>query len=155
MFDNIGRKVKILAIVTCVIGVLGSVIGGIVILYNNSYMEVPGILTMVLGSLFSWISSWVMYAIGEAAETANKNAYVLAELQKKLQANGNDENSSQERISGHAPNFGKNTPSYVTGSPADPAEKVALYAEKIPCPKCGAMNKKTFDKCFVCDADLK
>jgi len=71
MYRNIGRKIKILAQVFCWIGVAAAVIGGIVLAYYFLRMNnlipgiVLGILTMVVGSLLSWIGSWLLYGYGE------------------------------------------------------------------------------------------
>ena len=71
MFENIGSKLKGLANFLCVGGIAGSVIGGISLMSND--LVLFGLLTAVLGSLGSWISSWVVYAIGEIAENTQKN----------------------------------------------------------------------------------
>ena len=69
MFKNIGEKLKRLACFSCWVGIVGSVIGGIgLIIYG---LILFGLLTAVLGSLCSWISSWLTYAIGEIAENTN------------------------------------------------------------------------------------
>lgn len=56
MFDNIGRKIKILAQVLCWIGIIGSVITGIAFLTN----ERPGLGVIIIfgGELLSWIGSF-------------------------------------------------------------------------------------------------
>ena len=72
MFNNIGGKIKVLAKVLCWVGIAFSVIMGIIILaggetvhvtINGEYSSVSnvpaGILTIVLGSLFSWIGSFL------------------------------------------------------------------------------------------------
>jgi len=65
MFDNIGKKLKGLALFLCWGGIILSIILGLLIFgVGNIY----GVLTMVLGPLSSWISSWIIYAIGEIAE---------------------------------------------------------------------------------------
>ena len=71
MFENIGAKLKGLAYFLCVGGIAGSVIGGISLMSND--LVLFGLLTAVVGSLGSWISSWVVYAIGEIAENTQKN----------------------------------------------------------------------------------
>ena len=71
MFENIGSKLKGLACFLCVGGIAGSVIGGISLMIND--LVLFALLTAVLGSLGSWISSWVIYAIGEIAENTQEN----------------------------------------------------------------------------------
>lgn len=81
MFDNIGEKLKGLATVECLVGIVGSVISGLVMCFND--MILTGLLTAGLGSLAAWIASWMTYAIGEiavntsvlVAKTSNHNSH--------------------------------------------------------------------------------
>ena len=87
MFNNIGAKIKTLAKILCWIGIIGSVISGIVIIaagskggyYSTPYGSissgsavVAGILTMVLGSLLSWIGSFFAYGFGQLIENTDR-----------------------------------------------------------------------------------
>lgn len=72
MFVNIGAKIKMLAKVLCWIGIVASVIGGIAIMAGTGSSGVlPGLLTIVLGTLFSWIGSFVLYGFGEMVENSD------------------------------------------------------------------------------------
>ena len=92
MFNNVGRKVQILAKVVCWVGIILSVISGIMLIVAGNRVTVdlssygisnngvqpqggvlPGILTIIIGSLVSWLGSLATYAIGEAAEYAEKH----------------------------------------------------------------------------------
>lgn len=65
MFNHIGRKVRGLAVALCVIGILGS-LGAGVFLYLTKVLElVPCIAIAAGGIVLSWISSWVMYCVGD------------------------------------------------------------------------------------------
>lgn len=65
MFNNIGRKVRGLAVALCVIGILGS-LGAGVFLYLTKVLElVPCIAIAAGGIVLSWISSWVTYCVGD------------------------------------------------------------------------------------------
>ena len=65
MFSNIGRKVRGLAVALCVIGILGAV-GAAVFMYLTKLAElIPCISIAVGGILVSWLSSWVLYCIGD------------------------------------------------------------------------------------------
>lgn len=74
MFNNIGRKIKTFAKVMCWIGIIASVVAGLVMIATifSSYAPtagiVAGILTAVLGSLFSWVGSFMMVGFGELVE---------------------------------------------------------------------------------------
>ena len=71
MFENIGDKLKGLAYFLCWGGIIASVIGGFSLMINKLILF--GLLTAVLGSLCSWISSWIIYAIGEIANNTEGN----------------------------------------------------------------------------------
>lgn len=91
MFDNIGKKIKTLANVVCCIGIVASIIGGgicIVIGATNSYnggsMIATGIAVLLLGSLSSWIGSFVLYGFGEMVENSDirTELMVKADMEK-------------------------------------------------------------------------
>lgn len=76
MWENIGRKLQSLAKVLCWIGIVISVISGIVIMaQSNRYQStiLTGILYIVVGCLFSWISSWALYGLGIVVEYVESN----------------------------------------------------------------------------------
>ena len=86
MFYDIGKKIKTLAKVVCWIGIIGSVIGGIVMIATMGSVGVlSGLLTIVLGVLFSWIGSFVLYGFGEMVENSDirTELAVKAEMGKK------------------------------------------------------------------------
>ena len=65
MFRHIGRKVRGLAVAICIIGMLGSVGAGVTLFLTKLADLVPCIAIAVGGVLFSWLSSWVLYCIGD------------------------------------------------------------------------------------------
>ncbi len=66
MFDNIGGKIKVLAKVVCWIGIVVSVILGL--LTGNS---ITALLTMVIGSVASWVGSFMTYGFGQLIENTD------------------------------------------------------------------------------------
>lgn len=71
MFTDVGKKIMKLAGVLCVLGIIASVISGIAVIASNSRYSstiLPGILTIIGGSLLSWIGSWTLYAFGQIAD---------------------------------------------------------------------------------------
>ena len=86
MFDNIGSKIKTLAKVVCWIGIIGSIIAGIAMIATMGSVGVlPGLLTIVLGALLSWVGSFVLYGFGEMVENSDirTELAVKAEMGKK------------------------------------------------------------------------
>ena len=89
MFTNIGKKIKILAMVVCWVGIAFSVISAIVtiVLAAQSYGHLAGqliavgVVMLILGPLFSWIGSFVLYGFGELIDKTadierNTNPYM-------------------------------------------------------------------------------
>ena len=69
MFKNIGKKIKVLAVVFCVLGIIGSLIAGGTLL-DGWGTEAIGAAIMIGGSLLSWISSFVLYGFGELVDNS-------------------------------------------------------------------------------------
>ena len=79
LFRHIGQKVKGLAAAICVIGILGAISTG-VSLYLTGVLElIPCIAIGLGGVVTSWLSSWVLYCIGETSEEQERWQEVLGE----------------------------------------------------------------------------
>ena len=86
MFDNIGSKIKGLAIAFTVIGIFASlVIGGLLI-------ESIGILVIILGCVFSWIGSLTLYGFGHLIEKVD----TIANAQEKQHSTKENDFSKEE-----------------------------------------------------------
>ena len=65
MFRNIGRKLRGLAAAIMIIGVLGAV-GSAAFLYFTGVLDWPICVSILAGGIItSWISSWIIYGIGD------------------------------------------------------------------------------------------
>lgn len=71
MFDNIGGKIKAVAKVVCWIGIIASIIIGFIMLVQDEDTAFAGVLIMVLGSLGSWIGSFMTYGFGQLVENSD------------------------------------------------------------------------------------
>ena len=91
MFNNIGGKIKGLAKVLCWVGIIVSVLVGILLIaspsggsgysgFTDSATIVLGILTIIVGSISSWVGSFVLYGFGELVENSSA---IKNELQHK------------------------------------------------------------------------
>ncbi len=69
MFDNIGDKIKMLAKVICLAGIIISLIAGIALMSNGSGGF--GFLTIVVGALLSWVGTFVLYGFGKLVENSD------------------------------------------------------------------------------------
>ena len=65
MFSHIGKKVKGLAAALCLIGIAGSVGAGVALFLAKILPLIPCIAIAAGGALVSWLSSWVIYCIGD------------------------------------------------------------------------------------------
>ena len=63
MYDNIGEKIKGLAKVMFIVEAIAAVIGGLVLLVGK--LLAIGLLTLFLGPVVAWVSSWLLYGFGE------------------------------------------------------------------------------------------
>jgi len=88
MFEHSGAKLKVWAKIIAWVGIIASVITGIVVISGGAVMRYymsdnllvwPGILIMVVGSLASWIGSLFIYTFGDIAEQTEA-------MRKKLDA---------------------------------------------------------------------
>lgn len=89
MFSNIGRKIKVTAKVFCWIGIIASVLCGLWMIvagfsgmWSLEYSIVTvlcGVGTALLGSLLSWVGSFLMIGFGELVE----NTAEIAENTRK------------------------------------------------------------------------
>lgn len=82
MFDNIGRKIKGLAKCLCWIGIVFSVISGIIVLVDG--LILAGLLRIAIGVLASWGGSLYIYGYGELIVSHEENAYYTSEISKHI-----------------------------------------------------------------------
>ena len=71
MFDNIGKKIKILVTVMVIISSIVSILFGLGLVLeekSTTSVRLVGLSIVILGPLFSWISGFMMYAFGEITE---------------------------------------------------------------------------------------
>ncbi len=65
MYDNIGKKIKLLAKIIFIIESIASVIIGAAVGSQDEEFILLGLLIMLIGPLFAWVSSWLLYGFGE------------------------------------------------------------------------------------------
>jgi len=89
MFNHIGRKIKGLAKFICWLGIILSVLVGIIMIVGGSNVDVSGVegaealqslgwvggvLFIIIGCLASWIGSFFTYGFGQLIENTDKMA---------------------------------------------------------------------------------
>ena len=73
MFNNIGKKLKTLAVVIFVLDCLAALILAIVMFSEDA--AVPGIIILLVLPLVAWISSWFLYGYGEIIDKLQEISY--------------------------------------------------------------------------------
>lgn len=68
MFENIGGKMKALARVMAVLGIIGAVVAGVVLVSDGNVGA--GLCVAILGSLVAWTGSFFAYGFGQLIENS-------------------------------------------------------------------------------------
>ena len=132
MYDDIGSKVKTLATISCIIGIIASIITGVTTIIAGDVLY--GILTCAIGALASWIASLGLYAIGHTA----KNTDIILKRLKNMDAN-QTQASAPETVE---------IPRY-TQAQQPKTQKSEDGAGSWWC-SCGAANRNTENTCSAC-----
>ena len=83
MYRHIGRKIMVVAKVFAWIGIIASVLGGIGMMAANSDLAVLGIAVAVLGSLLSWINSFVLCGFGQLVDNSDEILHEMEQIRKQ------------------------------------------------------------------------
>ena len=111
MFDDIGGKIKGLAVILCVLGIILSVILGIVCWtlptgyrYSNPMAGFwPGLAVIVGGCLGSWIGSFFMYGFGQLIEDTQESRALLYQMSLDQGRQGSKHTADDRPISTPVP----------------------------------------------------
>jgi len=163
VFNNIGRKIKTLAVVLfwimMILGVLGSLIGGISMIATTGRYDdtgvVFGILIIIFGSgfafLFSWIGSFFMYGFGQLIDDSEINRQTNQQILRKLESGSapTAPNPEPYRSTTNPEGF---RPAYRPAAPVPPTAPVRPAAPSGGwyCKKCGMKNEGTAKFCLRC-----
>lgn len=117
MFENIGKKIKILATIISIIGFVVFSIIGLIFLFNIGFLAF--LITISVGFLGSWLGSFFLYGFGELIETNSQICKTNIEI-KSILANPYTHNSNHVKESTPVPNFTLNANAeHTTTSQAD------------------------------------
>lgn len=104
-YENIGEKIKTLAKLMFVIGAILELLGGFITICcsdGDGILVLVGLLTMILGPIISFVSSWTMYAFGHLVQTTednfNLNARQSNSASKKSEAQAKADNERIKKI---------------------------------------------------------
>lgn len=156
MFDNIGGKIKTWAQILCILGITGAVIGAIATLMQSNYYHVTileSVLILGLGSLGSWVGSFITYGFGELIENTTKIHEDNIELQKMLTLIGRDSDKAETQENEEDPTVNSDAyPGNVPKEASSEIYEVDRSANKIVCPVCGKIQKSDRELCWNCGA---
>ena len=149
MFENVGSKVKALAVIVLFLGIISSIIGAIIIWASRiEGAFLRGLLTLALGCFGSWLGTVVTYAIGQAAESAETNEGRIKTLQDKIDQLQRGMNNTAQTGGSQAPAAPSIAPR--TGGRSDLHAAVSKNEKWWTCKKCGHTNKSSQLYCEEC-----
>lgn len=74
MFSNVGEKIRRLATVICWAGIISSLLGAIAFWAIGDILVLVGFIVLIMGSLLSWVGSFILYGYGELIEKTTEIA---------------------------------------------------------------------------------
>ncbi len=136
MYNNIGGKLKTLAVVGCVLGIITFFILGIIM---GEESPLIAIIYVVIGSFCSWLGSLATYGLGECCEQLE---YLRNETSSLRRAFSEYAHPEQKKV--------------YNGSSAAPPPRAKVThttsAASWTCKKCGAHNNSSVQTCKDCGA---
>ena len=144
MYINIGSKIKGLAIVVFILGLIASVISGIIFAVLDDNLVLIGLLAIMLGTIATLTSSLLIYGFGQLFENSDD---IAEECRKK-----NKTNQKQKKKISISPKSNSNEEQDING------EKYIDYV----CENCLAELSFTKEQikennnltCPICDANI-
>lgn len=97
MFNNVGDKIKGLAMTTFIIGTIAAVLLGIAVIVVNEELALVGVLIIGLGILIAWLSNLLLYGFGELVE---KTCEIARNTSKAVSDNDRLDQAKQLRNQG-------------------------------------------------------
>ena len=128
MFENLGSKLKKLAVIQMILGIVASVIVGL--FYISGGRVFAGLCIVIVGVIVSWLEILVKYAVGQLVDNSEMLLYSVRN-QNSTQTNKNNIGAALARPTDHG----------TAGTPAQ-----AAACDEWRC-ECGRMNKKYVYTC--------
>ena len=170
MFTNIGNKIRTLAKVLCIIGIVLAALSGLIMMISGismlgySYtagagvaLIFGGLVSAALGALLAWVGSFVLYGYGQLIHS-------VQQIEKKVLGDEYQDFDKQPNVS---PFSGMNNAAPTAPvapvapvqpiQPAQPEQPAAPEQPAQPeqsdvkvCPKCNCANAPTATFCVGC-----
>ena len=145
MWENISDKIKILAKIIAILGIISSLIAGIIFTNQGFIINkeseggelylLIGFVIIIGGSIFSWVASWFMYGFGDIIEkitaielnTRNGKSIIITKDFGNNKSMLNEKNQTNKYYS-----------------------NIENPDKKWKCPKCNTENPNTTYTCNAC-----
>ena len=83
MYRHVGRKIMVVAKIFAWIGIIACILGGLGMMAMNSDLAIPGIVLAVVGSLLSWVNSFVLCGFGQLIDNTDELLSELEQVRKQ------------------------------------------------------------------------
>ena len=80
MYNNIGGKIKDLAIGTFIVEAIAFVIAGFALMIDTEGLS---LLLIIVGPIIAWVSSWLLYGFGEIIVVCAREGIAILVIQTK------------------------------------------------------------------------
>ena len=142
MFENVGGKLQVLAKINMVIGIIASIVGGIVVWVESWELGfLYFLLIAVFGSLGAYISSLFLYAFGELVSNSSTLGDLVDNSSHIMEDVAFMRQNSEKPVQKEMPNRN--------------AGKPATVKNEISCPKCGTRQPNDRPVCLWCGESLE
>ena len=150
MYDNIGGKIKSLAVWMFIFEATGSIITGFVLMAEEDALY---ILLVIFGPIIAWVSSWILYAFGEMVEKTcdneNNTRHILNIVSTLTKKQINDfENDTRQILNELSTLSFEQTNNFENDTAKSNAEVKTTVTHKWRCDSCG--NMRTQSPCEHC-----
>lgn len=141
MFNNVGKKLKWLAVFCTIAGAFSSIVYGVILMYSDSALL--GFLVIIIGALISWLSSLLMYGVGELNDNGSDyEKTIIGKLDKM-----------EKQIE----QMEKQTTNRAESTPIEQSQQkiVPISTEPVPegmwrCPNCESLEDAGYSRCQSC-----
>ena len=154
MFSNIDSKIKVLAIVCSLLGMIESIVSGVlVIVYSAAWI---GVIIILLGCLLSWVGSFTLFGFGELISYNIEIKNKISAQNKMLGAllNNMKKDEGGTVISDVMDAKVTEIVEEIEGTDADDEYKDSIPAEN-ECPNCFSIISPDDEECPNCGYKLK
>lgn len=141
MFNNVGKKLKWLAVFCTIAGAFSSIVYGVILMYSDSALL--GFLVIIIGALISWLSSLLMYGVGELNDNGSDYEKTIIEKLDKME-------KQIEQMEKQTTNRAESTPIELSQQKIVPISTEPAPEGKWRCPNCGSLEDAGYSRCQSC-----